>query len=186
MSENWYVLTPRQEAFLKRLTEAKERLMASIHGLTPEVTCSELIEGMWTIKDILGHIVSWDVEFRANIAAILEGRHPGYEYQISGEADFSISNQAWVEQKKQMSLEEILSEVERDYDEGAALINRLTPAEMRLRGVTPWKMAAVTRPADPGKGDTDPVATMVTFQWRHINAHSNQIEKWRKRSSRMK
>jgi hypothetical protein len=36
------------------------------------VLCDQQIVGFWTIKDILGHLVSWNREFRDNIAMILD------------------------------------------------------------------------------------------------------------------
>jgi len=181
MKEQEPAVSPRQTAFLERLAEAEGRLMAAISGLEPEVLCTEQVAGTWTIKDLLGHMVSWDEEFRAKIAAILAGSHPGYDHQISGKADFSASNQVWFERKRDRPLEEILDNLERDFAEAGALIRRLTPEEMRQRGVTPWRRAAVTQPAKPSKKDTDSVATLVTFHWRHINQHCRQIERWRKK-----
>ena len=181
MSKDQELLSPRQALFLNRLTEAKERLQVAIHGLAPEVLCEEEVLAGWTVKDLLGHIVSWNQEFRANITDILEGRHPGYDHQISGETNFSASNQVWIEGKRGLSLKKILDDLERDYEEATRLIKSLTPQQMRLRGVTPWKTAALSKPTEPGKQDTDSVATLITFHWRHMNEHCQQIEDWRKR-----
>ena len=180
MSKDQAVISPRQELYLGRLSEAKERLKAVIHGLAPNVLCEEEVLAGWTVKDLLGHIVSWNEEFRANIEDILAGRHPGYDHQISGEANFSASNQVWVEGKRSLPLQKILDDLERDYDEAARLIKSLKPQQMRLRGVTPWKTATLSKPTEPGKQDTDSVATLITFHWRHMNEHCQQIEQWRK------
>lgn len=69
--------TKRQSAFLQRLTDAKERLQASIEGLDETTICTQPVIGEWTIKDILGHIVTWNEEFRANILMILQDELPG-------------------------------------------------------------------------------------------------------------
>jgi hypothetical protein len=76
-----------------------------------------------------------------------------------------------------------LSEVAQDHAEAAALVRRLSPADLRRRGVTPWKPAAFTRPDALTKEDTDSVETLLTFHWRHINQHCRQLERWRKRRS---
>lgn len=175
----------RQTAFLRRLTETKERLTVSIKGLDEITLSQEPVVDDWTIKDILGHIVSWNEEFRANIAKILQGDHPGYDHEISGKDNFSAWNQHWIVKKRGYSLDEIMTDLERDYQEAVELIEGLEVEEYRKRGVTPWKDAAVKRPGELTKDDTDTVETLVTFHWRHMNEHIREIEAWKqKRESR--
>lgn len=172
--------TPRQIALLQRLASARERLLNSVAGLDPQALCTESVVGDWTIKDILGHIVSWDHEFRADIQMILNGKHPGYEHCISGDDDFHQWNQHWIADKRDWTWQRIRADFDQDYQEAAQLIQRLEPQEFRKRGITPWKRAAVEKPAVPTTADTDSVETLITFHWRHINQHARMIERWRK------
>jgi hypothetical protein len=173
--------TKRQKVFLRRLAEAKARLTISIEGLDEATICREPVVDDWTIKDILGHIVSWNEEFRANIAMILKGEHPGYDHEISEEDNFSRWNRQWIGKKRSYSLEQIIADVERDYQEAVALIEGLKTDEYRKRGVTPWKNAATKKPEELTKEDTDTVETLVTFHWRHMNEHIREIEMWRRK-----
>ena len=176
-------LTKRQMAFLRRLADTRERLQTAIDGLDQASLCSEYVMGDWTIKDILGHMVSWNEEFRANIAMILRDEHPGYEYEISGKDDFNAWNQKLIAQKRNWTLDRILSGLERDYQEALELIMILEASDFKKRGVTPWKDAALKKPETLTKGDTDSVETLVTFHWRHMNQHILDIEKWRQQRS---
>lgn len=171
----------RQKAFLRRLAQAKERLASSIEGLDEATICQEAVMDDWTIKDILGHIVSWNEEFRANIAMILRGEHPGYDHEINQEDNFREWNRQWIREKRSISLDQVLADVERDYQEAVELIERLTAEEYRKRGVTPWKAAAAKRPGELTKEDTDTVEALVTYHWRHMNEHIRAIEAWRKK-----
>jgi uncharacterized damage-inducible protein DinB len=173
--------TKRQKAFLKRLAEAKEHLAASIEGLDETALCQEPVAGDWTIKDILGHIVSWNEEFRANIAMILQDEHPGYDHAISRRDNFSGWNRHSIAEKRSYTFDQIMADLERDHQEATGLIEGLKAEEYRKRGVTPWKDAAVRRPEKLEKGDTDTVETLVTFHWRHMNEHIREIEVWRKK-----
>lgn len=173
--------TKRQIAFLRRLAEAKERLTTSIAGLDETTLCQEPVVGDWTIKDLLGHIVSWNEEFRANIAMILQGEHPGYDHEISGEDNFREWNRQWITKKRSFSLVQIMTEVERDYQEAVKLIEGLQAEEYRKQGVTPWKDAAAIKPEKLTKKDMDSVETLVTFHWRHMNQHICEIEMWRQK-----
>jgi len=180
MSKTGSKLTKRQQTFLGRLAQAREGLLAVIDGLDEETLCTVPITGDWTIKDILGHLVSWNEEFQSNIAAILAGYHPGYDHQISEEDDFNDSNQDWIAGKRGWSYERIWADIDRDYEGAVALILWLKPIDYRRRGVTPWKQAATQRPAAPDKADTDSIQTLVTFHWRHMNMHVRELEAWRK------
>jgi hypothetical protein len=181
MSKIDKIQTPRQLRFLQRLTEAKARVLDAIAGLDETTLTTEKVVDDWTVKDIFGHIVSWNDEFRANIQAILQGKHPGYEHRISGEDDFSQWNQHEAAGKRNWSWQRIRNDFDRDYREASELIGRLQPADFRKRGVTPWKRAAVEKPAEPGTAETESVETLVTYHWRHINQHTRMIERWRKR-----
>jgi hypothetical protein len=155
--------------------------MTAIAGLSPEILCSEPVVGTWTVKDIFGHIVSWDEEFRGSIEMIRQGKHPGYEHQIRGDDDFNGWNQVRISQKRIWPWERIWRDFERDYWEATELILDLEPADFRKRGVTPWKQAAVKRPETLTKTDTESIETLITYHWRHSNQHAGMIERWRKR-----
>lgn len=173
--------TKRQLAFLRRLAEAKERFTTSIVGLDEATVCQEPVVDDWTIKDILGHIVSWNEEFRANIAMILQGKHPGCDHEISGEDNFREWNRQWIAKKRDYSLNQVMADAERDYQEAVQLIERLQVKEYQKQGVTRWKDAAEKKPEELTKGDTDTVETLVTFHWRHMNEHIREIETWKQK-----
>jgi len=167
--------TARQAAYLQRLTEAHDRTLKAIEGLDP----SESVMDDWTVKDILGHLVSWNEEFRVNIELILQGIYPGYDHQISGEDNFASWNQDQIAQKRDLSFERILEEFERDYQEAVQLILRLTPEEFRIAGLVSWNPIAKDNIEMLGEEDLDTVDSLVTFHWRHMNQHVNEIVKWR-------
>jgi hypothetical protein len=173
--------TPRQLAYYGRLTEAKDRLLRSVAGLDQAVLCGEPVFGDWTARDLIGHVVSWNDELRAEIEQIRQGRHPGYANRISGENDFDEWNQARIAEKRDWAWDRLIADVDRDYAEAVELIMRLRPQDWRKRGVAPWQPAALDRPALPTVSDTVSVETLMTYHWRHANAHARDIEKWRKR-----
>lgn len=184
MSKMGQTKTARQSRLLQRLADAKDSFLNSIADLDPATLCTEHVIGDWTVKDILGHIVSWDREFRADIKLILNGKHPGYERHISGDDDFNQWNQHWIALKRNWAWQHIRADFDQDYQEAVQLIMCLEPQDFRKRGVTPWKRAAVEKPAMPAAADTDSVETLITFHWRHINQHTRMIEKWRRRRAR--
>jgi hypothetical protein len=173
-------LTSHQISLIQRLFAAKERLLNAISGLDPTAICTAYVIGDWTIKDIFGHIVSWNQEFRADILLIHQGQHPGYQRLISGEDDFNMWNEQWIACKRDWTWQRVQKDFDEDCQEAAQLISSLEPRDFRKRGVTPWKRCAVTRPTVPATADTETIETLVTYHWRHMNQHARMIERWRK------
>jgi hypothetical protein len=181
MKKTTRTLTPRQTVFLKRLDEAHSRLRRAVAGLDRAVLCTERIAGRWTAKDILGHVVSWNDEFRADIREILRGRHPGYDRRISQEREFRRWNQIQAARKRDWSWRRIIADLGRDRREAARLIRSLQPADFLRRGVTPWKRPAGSKRPAPAKAGTDSILTLVAYHWMHMNDHAGMLERWRKR-----
>jgi uncharacterized damage-inducible protein DinB len=164
---------------LEQLESSRLRLQNAIRGLEPEVCASAPVEGYWTIKDILGHIVSWNDEFRREIEMILQGQHPGFEYIISFENDYRDWNQQQYERKRGWPWQRILDDLQRDHLEAVALVQRLEPEQYELRGVIPWSPAARERPEEPSPGDTESIETLVSAHGWHAGGHIEAIMRWR-------
>jgi uncharacterized damage-inducible protein DinB len=49
-----------KEEALARLAESRQALHQAIEGLSDEEMTQIQVEGVWTIKDVLGHIASWE------------------------------------------------------------------------------------------------------------------------------
>jgi uncharacterized damage-inducible protein DinB len=175
------VLTNRQTSFLQRLKDARDGLLKAIAGLDESIVTTERVIGDWTVKDLLGHVVSWNDEFRADIDDILRGEHPGYLRRIDARGEFNQWNQLQVSQKRSWSWSQVVDDLERDYGEACWLIQRLQPQDFRRRGVPPWKPAAADKPQSATRENTDSVETLLTYHWRHMNEHTRIIERWRKR-----
>jgi len=175
MNQNHEPKTARQAAYLQRLTEAHDRTLKAIEGLDP----NECVMGDWTVKDILGHMVSWNEEFRLNIELILQGKYPGYDHQISGEDNFASWNQDQINQKRSWTFERICEDFELDYQQAIQLILRLSPEQFRMTGLAAWNPAALEGSSELGEDDLDSVNSLLTFHWRHMNQHAREIEQWR-------
>ncbi|MCK6540242.1 MAG: hypothetical protein L6Q26_09305 [Anaerolineales bacterium] len=63
--------TVRQFAFLQRLSISRERSARAITGLDEKLICAEPIARNWTVKDMLGRVVTWDDEFKHATRRIL-------------------------------------------------------------------------------------------------------------------
>ena len=164
---------------VQRLTRVRDHLLGAIEGLDETTLTTEPVLTAWTIKDIVGHVVSWGDEFRSDVRTILEGTHPGYDHLISTEDDFSEWNGRQIAQKRDWRWPCLREDLDRDYQETVELIGRLQSKDFRQRGVTPWKPAATQRPDVLTRRDTESVERLIKYHVGHIAVHARALEKWR-------
>jgi hypothetical protein len=174
-----------QQRLQVRLERARESLLTSIEGVDEGTVTGTTIFGDWTVKDVLGHIVSWGDELRSEIDEILIDPAPHYGYVISSEGDYEEWNRSQAAQKASSSLREILAELDRDRAETVDLINRLTPDDLKRRGVVPWSIEGL--PPPPGEvtpGTSMSVVALLEIHIQHIEEHAEDIGRWRREVGR--
>jgi hypothetical protein len=162
-----------------RLERARGSLLASIEGVDEPTVTSVMVCGVWTVKDVLGHIVSWGDELRSEIGEILIDPTPRYSYVISSDRGYEEWNRSQAAQKKSSSLREILAELERDHAETVGLLERLAPDELGRRGVVPWRIEGLPPPEEVTLGTSMSVAALLETHIQHMEEHAEEIRRWR-------
>jgi hypothetical protein len=162
-----------------RLERARESLLTSIEGVDERTIAEAVVFGDWTVKDVLGHIVSWGDELRSEIGEILIDPAPRYSYMISSDRGYEEWNRSQAAGKKLSSLREILAELERDHAETVGLLERLTPDELQRRGVVPWRIEGLPPPEEVTPGTSMSVAALIGIHIQHMKDHAEEIGRWR-------
>ncbi len=74
-----------KQQLLTKIDKAWSALQASIDGLTDGQMTQPGVTGDWSVKDILGHVTTWEEEALKHLPHILEGkRPPRYSVQYGG------------------------------------------------------------------------------------------------------
>lgn len=102
---------PSKEELLRRLRDGRAELEAALAQLTPEQMLQPATCGAWSVKDMLGHIVSWEQHMLADYARLFSGQ-PVYEVN---DADIDATNAATFERVRGIPLEEMRAEFARSY-----------------------------------------------------------------------
>ena len=100
-----------KEEILRRLRAGRAELEAALAELTPEQMLQPATCGAWSVKDMLGHIVSWEQHMLADYARLFSGQ-PVYEVN---DADIDATNAATFERVHGIPLEEMRAEFARSY-----------------------------------------------------------------------
>lgn len=147
-----------------QMADNRERLLASIEGLSEEEMLEPGVCGDWSVRDILAHVAAWDRETTAMFEAMLQGeRHYFLDLDEDGIEQF---NQDRHVAAADLPVADAVAELSASRK---ALIDL-------IKGVDNAKLFA---PA-PGDEHADmSIAACLSTQIAHDEEHAEMIEAWR-------
>lgn len=150
----------KQDKIVAGLVETRRALLAAASSLTPKDQ-DEVFLGIWSVKDLLAHLVGWDITYLDAIKEMLDGRLPTF-FSLY-DRDWKTYNAGLVAKYKKEDFGELLASIEASHH---GLIDYLKsiPAEEfdRDRGVR--------------SGSTPmTIAWLLKFEIRDEKRHCQQI-----------
>ncbi len=120
-----------KEALFRRLNAGWQELQDAISGLPDEAVVEPGAVGVWSVRDIIAHITTWEEEALKALPVIVEGgRLPRYASQGGIDA-FNARQQA---AKSQFSLERLRLEMEATHQRLLALLDRVPESAYASEG----------------------------------------------------
>jgi uncharacterized damage-inducible protein DinB len=107
-----------------KLAIAEKEFLQIIEKLDEELRDKEIDEGKWSPKDILSHIVGWEVEVVKQFKAILTNPDVDDNYDIDS------FNKSAVESRKHLSWDQIVTELKTAQAELSSFLSNLTQKEI--------------------------------------------------------
>jgi uncharacterized damage-inducible protein DinB len=95
-----------REGTFAKLARSRQSLLEAIEGLSEEEMSQVPLEGVWTAKDIIGHITSWEETLLAPLKEYAEGA-PFVTEQVK---DYLAWNDEQAALKREIPLEAILDQ----------------------------------------------------------------------------
>jgi len=93
---------------IKELQKARSEILTEVVALSP-TDRNTVFLGVWSVKDVLAHLVGWDFANMDAVHSVLEGRLPAfYEYH---DHDWQTYNALLVARYKKGSFKELLATV---------------------------------------------------------------------------
>ena len=159
------ILAAYRRHCLARLAAERAGLLAQALYLDEETLTGEIVRGEWTVRDILAHIAAWDAWEHRAMRAMVEGEEP----ELSALADFEATNAALLAERRDLSLEQVLNELQSAWGEWVAWLEGLPLEEFtraRSYGGYDWTFASIP----------------LRVQWEHDAHHAGRIAAWRERA----
>lgn len=151
-----------KEDVLARLAKSRRDLRRAIQGLSEEEMTQVQAEGEWTIKDVLGHIASWEEICLEPLRRYADGD----PFAAEVTKDYLGLNEGLAARKQDIPLDVILDEWDAIRQELVAAANKLSAEQWEQRVLFPW-------------GDEGAVAEMLDELYQHELEHVHAIQQWR-------
>lgn len=138
----WRYELPREEKrhdgpayFLRALLRACRKEFTALLPLLPESEwTSQPICGVWTMKDLVGHLTAWAEVGGAGLAQVLEGETPN----LKPIPDFNAWNMEQAAKRSDWSWEKIWQAYEASYQTLVSGLDELSGAQLAGKFDTPW------------------------------------------------
>ena len=151
-----------REETLERLAESRQALHQAIEGLSEEEMIQIPVEGVWTIKDVIGHITSWEEVVLNPLRRYADGDPFGTDIL----KDYLAWNDEQAALKKDIPLDAILNEATAIRKELIATANRLSAEQWEQELTFPW-------------GDTGTLSKALRGLKEHEMEHVETVQQWR-------
>lgn len=103
-----------REIAINNMLSAHRKLLEAISGLTPEEISNKVIDGSWTVKDILAHLAAWNREHTKEIERILRGESTWNKLYVLPKDDDKF-NKEQVEKRRVLTLGQVKEEWENSF-----------------------------------------------------------------------
>lgn len=148
-----------QPNITQQIIDTRQQFHNGLEGLTEQEITQPLVEGEWTIKDIIGHLASWQELCLKPLTSLATGK-PYIPPDIPD---------GWNDQeaarKRSIPLEKILKEFSSVYEEMLAETYVLTPKQLEQKISMPW-------------GELTTTGEMLNGLAMHEEEHLKAIQKW--------
>jgi uncharacterized damage-inducible protein DinB len=155
-----------QEETLARLAQSRRALHQVTEGLSEEEMTQDQVEGEWTIKDVLGHIASWD----KTCLEPLQRYANGEPFQVEVIEDYLAWNDDQAAAKRDLPLDVVLDELAITRQELIAVAASLSAKQWERQISFPW-------------GGEGTVAQVLDGLSGHEMGHARTIAQWRGRDA---
>jgi uncharacterized damage-inducible protein DinB len=151
-----------REETLSRLAESRQALHQAIQGLGEEEMTQVQVEGVWTIKDVLGHITSWEETCLEPLRCYADGG----PFEVEVIEDYLAWNDEQAARKRDVPLDVVLDELSTVRQALVDTARGLSAGHWQQRVIFPWGGAGTMAEALDG---------LCVHELEHVHA----IQRWR-------
>lgn len=119
---------------LDRIGESRELLLRELEGLDEEAMTETPVEGVWTIKDLIGHVAAWEEVCLPPLRNFSEGG----AFDADPIPDHDVWNEAQSARRQNWTLRQVLDDLHLVRQELLRLSAKLDDAQWKETVTLPW------------------------------------------------
>ncbi len=143
---------------IRRMEQSRAAFLKVLQGLDEAQLDGPAVEGVWTIKDVAGHIAAWDITLLQPMRSFAVGG----PFNPANVKDTEAFNRIEAARRKSWSVKETLAEMEGVRQELMTLLSRLSEEQCTRPVTAPW-------------GKQSPLAEICVSRAEHEEEHVNGI-----------
>lgn len=146
------------EQYLLRIKDSRFSLWSCLQDLSQEELNGIPVEGLWTTKDLIGHITAWDISLLKPIKSYMES----WAFTPEIIPDHDAWNALQADLRKHRTLVEVMEESMLVREELLVTVGELSESQWRITFQAPW-------------GGTETFAQMIDGLAWHEEEHTKSI-----------
>jgi hypothetical protein len=119
---------------LATLGAAREELLTASALVPPDDRASRPVCGVWTLKDLLGHVADWEQVGLDGLRSMARGRPPDVEHI----GDIDVWNHEHAEARRDQPWEEVWTDLRETREALVEVLERMTQADLARSYPFPW------------------------------------------------
>ncbi len=156
---------PKPE-ILQNIRQERAHLEATLSRVSAEDMETPGVEGEWSIKDILAHIVAWEQRMIGWLQEAAAGLVPQMPEPGMTWDDLDLLNQQTYEENKARPLAEVQADFESSFQQAVQTVESIEEADLSQAERFPWRAGR-------------PLWVMVAANtWWHYKEHGERIQAW--------
>jgi hypothetical protein len=154
----------KKDEIITELVKARKRILDAASSLPPEKQ-DVIFLGVWSVKDLLAHLVGWDFTNLEAAKALLSGQLP--DFYSHYDRDWKTYNARLVAEYKRDDFAELLASVEDSLQQLVAFLGTVPAEEFDRDSGVRYKHYKIT------------IARLLQADIKDVKTHHKQIEEFR-------
>lgn len=161
--EGMELVQETKEDLITKLSDARQVILGQVAALSP-VEQDEVFLGEWSVKDLLVHLIGWDITYVAAVQDLTAGELPSF--YSAYDADWATYNRNLVREYKRDDWSKLLVAVRDSHDKLMSTLQAIPEEDYERDFGARYAGTSVT------------IARLVQAEIKDEREHSKQIREW--------
>ncbi len=128
-----------KDQLLKEIYDERAKLEALLAAIPPEIFASRKVQGEWTAKDVVSHLIAWEQMVILWVNSGYEGKTIPIPAEGFKWSDLPALNDKIFKEHKDEPAEDVLMKFQQSYQQTLGLLNSISAQDLFTPGLHKWQ-----------------------------------------------